>query len=72
MAMDYFTRWIEAIPLKNAMKPEIVNFLKDLVTRFGPPKTIISNNAKAFLGSKVCQFSLNHGIFLKTSSNYYP
>lgn len=59
------------MPLKNAIESEIVNFLEEMVMRFGPPKTIISDNAKDFLGSMVCQFVLNDGIFLKTSSNYY-
>lgn len=71
MANDYFTRWTEAKPLKNVIEAEIVEFLEELVTRFSPPKTIISNNAKAFLGSKICQFILTHAIFFKTSSNYY-
>lgn len=71
-AIDYFTRWTKVVPLKNSIEVEIISFLEELVTRFEPPKTIISNYTKAFLGSKVCQFSLKHGIFLKTSSNYYP
>lgn len=60
------------MPLKNAIEANIVDFLEELVTRFGLPKTIIFDNAKGFLGSKVCQFILVHGIFLKMSSNYYP
>ena len=71
-ATDYFTRWAEAVPLKEATETEIVDFLETLVTRFGPPKTIISDNARAFVGTKVCHFALKNGIFLKTSSNYYP
>lgn len=70
-AKNYFTRWIEVIPLKNTTKVEIVDFLEELVTRFGPLNTIISNNSKAFLGTKVCHFSLTNDIFLKKSLNYY-
>lgn len=70
--MDYFTRWMKVVPLKSAIETEIVYFLKELVTRFGPLKTIILDNSRAFLGVKVCHFALNNGIFLKTSSNYYP
>jgi hypothetical protein len=71
-AIDYFTRWTEAVHLKNSTDGEITNFLEELVTRFGPPKTVISNNMKAFVQSKVCQFTFKHGIFLKILSNYYP
>lgn len=45
MKIDYFTRWTEAIALKNATKGKIVNSLEELEARFGLPKTIISNNA---------------------------
>ncbi|XP_059070489.1 uncharacterized protein LOC131860133 [Cryptomeria japonica] len=72
IATDYFARWSEAIPLRNALEAEILEFLEDLVCRYGLPKTIISDNARAFTGSRVTQFSLSRGIYLKTSSNYYP
>lgn len=71
MATNYFTRWTEATPLKNVIEAEIVNFLEEMVERFGSPKTIISNNAQAFVGSGMSEFSLKHGVYLKTSSNYY-
>lgn len=54
IATNYFTRWAEAVPLKNTIEAQILNFLRELVARFGPLKTIISNNSKAFLGSKIC------------------
>jgi len=69
---DYFTRWLEVVLLKNAIEKEILNFLEDLVACFGPPKTIISDNTRAFLGSKISDFAFNNKIFLKASSNYYP
>lgn len=71
-ATDYFTRWSKAVPLKNSSKSEILAFLEDLVCCYGPPKTIISENAHAFVGSRLTQFTLSKGIYLKTSSNYYP
>lgn len=71
-ATDYFTGWEEAVPLKNATEAEILNFLEELVSRFGPLKTIILDNAKVFLGLRVTQFALDHGIYLNTSSNYHP
>lgn len=70
--IDYFTRWTEVVPLQNSIEMEIVSFLKGLVMHFCSPKTIISNNARAFTGSKVAPFSLDHNIYLETSLNYYP
>lgn len=46
-AIDYFTRWTEAVPLRNAMETKILGFLEELVSSFGPSKTIISDNARA-------------------------
>lgn len=50
IATDYFTRWSEVVPLNNSSKTEVLMFLEDLVYRYGPPKTIILNNACAFIG----------------------
>jgi len=69
---NYFTRWSEAVPLKEATEKVILEFLKGIATCFGPSRTIISDNAKEFLGTRLSKFALNNGIYLKTSSNYYP
>ncbi|KAH9289484.1 hypothetical protein KI387_033601, partial [Taxus chinensis] len=39
---------------------------------FGVPATIISDNALAFLGAKITDWAVKHGIYLSSSSNYYP
>ena len=48
-ATNYFTKWIEVITLKDATKSSVVKFLDGIVTRFGAPSTIISDNAKSLL-----------------------
>ena len=50
----------------------MVEFLDSIVTRFGVPSTIISDNAKAFVGAHIYFWAIDHGIYLSTSSNYYP
>jgi hypothetical protein len=48
-AIDYFTRWVEAIPTKKATKEVVMKFLEEkIITRFGVPATITTDNAKAF------------------------
>jgi hypothetical protein len=38
MATDYFTKWVEAIPLKNMTHREVINFvLEHIIYRFGIP-----------------------------------
>ncbi|XP_057855975.1 uncharacterized protein LOC131065493 [Cryptomeria japonica] len=72
VATDYFTRWTEVVSLKDAIENSVVQFLEGIATRFGSPSTIISDNAKAFVGSQISLWAVQHDVFLKTSSNYYP
>ncbi|XP_059066218.1 uncharacterized protein LOC131857560 [Cryptomeria japonica] len=71
-ATDYFTRWSEVVPLRNSSKSKVLDFLEDLTCWYYPPKTVISDNVHAFTGSRITQFTLSRGIYLKTSSSYYP
>lgn len=48
---NYFTRWTEGISLKDATKPSVVEFLDGIVSWFGAPSTVISENAKSFVGT---------------------
>uniref|UniRef100_A0A2N9I4J6 Uncharacterized protein n=1 Tax=Fagus sylvatica TaxID=28930 RepID=A0A2N9I4J6_FAGSY len=45
VATDYFTKWVEAEPLANIRDKDSIKFVwKNIITRFGIPKTIISDN----------------------------
>jgi hypothetical protein len=38
--MDYFTKWVEAIPMKSVTSKDVINFIKEYVIhRFGIPQT---------------------------------
>lgn len=58
--------------LKEANETTILNFYDDIVNRFGVPNSIIPDNALSFIGLKVTNWAFKHGIYLNTSSNYYP
>ena len=72
-ATDYFTKWVEAIPTKHATDSVIIDFLlsKNL-SRFGCPRKIITDNAKAFTSSKLVKFCNDYNIILSHSTAYYP
>lgn len=70
-ATDYFTRWTEVVALRDVTEASVLEFLEGIVTRFGFPSTIISNNARAFVGTQISSWAVRHGVYLKTSSNYY-
>ena len=45
VSTDYFTKWVEAKPLANIKDVDAKKFLwKNIVTRFGVPNTLISDN----------------------------
>ena len=46
MATEYFTKWVEAVPLRKATEGAVANFIKEnIIVRFGVPHMIISDNA---------------------------
>ncbi|XP_059075365.1 uncharacterized protein LOC131875300 [Cryptomeria japonica] len=69
---DYLTKWTEAMALKEANETVVLNFYEDLIARFGVPESIISDNGLAFVGFKISDWAVKKGIYLNTSSNYYP
>lgn len=50
-----------------------MDFLEDeIITRFGVPARITTDNAKAFNSAEFSSFCFKYGITLSHSSNYYP
>ena len=51
MAIDYFTRWIEAGSFAHVTQKVLKKFVEgDLICRYGPPEKIITDNAQNFNG----------------------
>ncbi|XP_049382805.1 uncharacterized protein LOC125847163 [Solanum stenotomum] len=46
LAIDYFTKWVEAITFKAVTKNAVVDFIhSNIIYRFGIPRTVITDNA---------------------------
>jgi hypothetical protein len=44
MAMDYFMKWVEAVPLKKMTHQEVIDFvLEHIVDRFGILQTLTTD-----------------------------
>jgi transposase InsO family protein len=72
-ATDYFTKWIEAILTKQTTDTVIVQFLEtNILSRFGCPIKIITNNATTFKSKKMEKFCKDYNITLGHSTAYYP
>ncbi|XP_049378028.1 uncharacterized protein LOC125842752 [Solanum stenotomum] len=55
VAIDYFTKWVEAVTFKSMTKKVVVDFIHfNIICRFGIPKEIVTNNA-ANLNSRLMQ-----------------
>ncbi|XP_070014817.1 uncharacterized protein [Nicotiana sylvestris] len=73
VAIDYFTKWVEATSYKAATKKVVTDFVKDcIVFRFGVPESIITANAANLNSDMIkamCEaFKIKH----KNSTNYRP
>jgi hypothetical protein len=71
--INYFACWIEAILLIKVNEEVVINFLEQyIITRFGVPNSLVFDNATYFSSLKLSYFSLEKGITLEYSANYYP
>ena len=72
MAMEYFTKWVEAVPLKKATGPTVANFIREhKICRFGIPHKIVSDNGTPFVNKGVSKLLDHHHIKHKKSTPYY-
>ena len=72
-ATDYFTKWVEAIPCRQENDTIIIQFLEcNILSRFGCPEKIITDNAAAFKSQKMINFCHKFHITLGHSTAYYP
>jgi hypothetical protein len=72
VATDYFTKWTEAIPLKNMTHREVIEFITGhIIHRFGILQTLTTDQGTSFISKEVREFVDSYGIKLLNSSPYY-
>jgi hypothetical protein len=50
VAIDYFTKWIEAVPLRNMTHREVINFVQEhIIHIFGMPQTLTTDQGASFM-----------------------
>jgi hypothetical protein len=72
IAIYFFTKWIEAIPTRNACHKVIISFLEDIIARFGCLNKIVTDNVASFKVEPLIKFREQYGITLVHSTPYYP
>eukprot|EP00253_Pinus_taeda_P015652 PITA_15652 len=56
---DYFTKWVESVPLKTTNAKHIIDFIDQfIITRFGLPSALMFDNASYFSSSAMIEFAL--------------
>jgi hypothetical protein len=73
MATEYFTKWVEAIPLRKATGAVVANFIQEhIITHFGIPYKLISDNSTPFVNKDVREVLEHYQIKHRRSTPYYP
>jgi len=73
VAVDYVSKWVEAIPTRTNDNKVVIKFLKEnIFSHFGTPHAIISDNGTHFCNrafeALICKYSITH----KLSTMYHP
>ncbi|XP_028123698.1 uncharacterized protein LOC114320834 [Camellia sinensis] len=73
VAIETYTKWVEAIPLKKATGAAVSNFIREfIICRFGIPRVILSDNGTPSVNLQVGQLLVSYDITHHKSTPYYP
>src|SRR3954463_11397236 len=73
VAVDYVSKWVEAIATPKADAKTVLKFLnRNIFTRFGMPRVIISDGGSHFVNEQVTKVLEKCGINHKIASPYHP
>ena len=68
VAINKFTKWIEAKPITNICSEEAVKFFLDIIYQFDVPNCIIIDHGTNFTGKKFLDFCDGYGIRIDWAS----
>nr|XP_009620374.1 uncharacterized protein LOC104112216 [Nicotiana tomentosiformis] len=72
VAVDYVSKWVEAIPTRTNDARVVCEFLrKKIFTRFGTPRVIISDNGSHFVNKQFVALLSKYGVTHKTGTPYH-
>ncbi|XP_070028914.1 uncharacterized protein [Nicotiana sylvestris] len=73
VAVDYVSKWVEAVAFPNNEARSVVAFLKkSIFTRFGTPRTIISDGGSHFCNKAFDTLLTKYGVTHKVLTPYHP
>ncbi|XP_050211346.1 uncharacterized protein LOC126661537 [Mercurialis annua] len=73
VAVDHFSKWVEAEAVSTITEARVRSFVRrEIICRFGIPKTIITDNGKQFDNKNFREFCKEKGIDLRFTSVTHP
>ncbi|XP_073038065.1 uncharacterized protein [Primulina eburnea] len=73
VAVDYVSKWIEAIPCRTNDHKIVIKFLKEnIFSRFGIPRAMISDGGTHFVNKPFASLMKKYGITHKVTTPYHP
>jgi transposase InsO family protein len=73
VAIDYATKWVEAMACKNNDAKTVARFLyENIISRFGCPKELISDRGTHFLNETIAELTNKFLIKHRKTSPYHP
>jgi transposase InsO family protein len=73
VAVDYVSKWVEAMPCKNADARHSKKMFQEIIfPRFGMPRMVISDGGTHFTNMKFHLYLKDHGIRHNIATPYHP
>ncbi|OMO62746.1 reverse transcriptase [Corchorus capsularis] len=73
VAVDYVSKWVEVVALPDNLGSSVVKFVqKNIFSRFGVPRAIISDNGTHFQNDQFRTLMRKYGCTFKSGTTYHP
>ena len=73
VAVDYMSKWVEAVALPTTDAKVVIKFLKkNIFTRFGIPRALISDGGTHFCNNQMEKLLNKYGVTHKVATAYHP
>nr|XP_003708371.1 PREDICTED: uncharacterized protein K02A2.6-like [Megachile rotundata] len=70
--VDAYTRWPEVFVTKDITTKTTIRILREIFSRFGNPKVLVSDNGRQFIANEFKEFLRINGITHKLTAPYHP
>lgn len=72
IVVDSHSKWIEVVPMRSTSSIRTIEELRTLFSRFGLPRTLVSDNGPQFVSEAFDEFMRRNGVVHLRSAPYHP